>query len=315
MAEAIARAADAVADRQQMDGDEIVAHDTSPPREASAPSVSTRISREAWLKRELEAERLRKRSERRSAEHVAKLRNDVHVFGPRREEAMLRARAAVRARTIEARPAALRRYLRELQSDARTSHYVIGFKRICDARGWSPVDLAARRVLALLLFFRECATPHCWNKRHVRPYVRRGSKRFAKPEAVGGMLGVTVRKFTPAARAVDQRKVLTRVLAADGHSLEEDRSCNVKTVQRAIAALRSVDLVQAVQVPPSAAEAWELGSSGWAFNRYYVATPGSPKPALMGYWSAADPFGADVLARPWVGVRPQSTADPPAAAV
>lgn len=277
----------------------------------SSPEPTTsRLSREQWLKRELDAERLRKRAEARNKERIAKLANDVHVFGPRREESLLRARQSVRARTIEARPAALRRHLVELQSDARTAYLVVGIKRICDERGWSPVELCARRLLCLLLFLRELAIPHCWNARHVRPQRRRGSKRLAMPEKLGGHFG-TVRKFTPCARAVDQRKVLTSVLAGDGHTAEDDHSCNVKTVQRALRALEDVQLIQAVQVPPSAAEPWELGSSGYAFNRYYVATPGSPKPALMGWWSANDSDGAEVLRRPWAGMRPTATEDPP----
>lgn len=285
------------------------ARDVVAPAAAPMPG-SPRLSREQWLKRELEAERLQRRTAQRTKARIEKLREDVHVFGAQREESLLRARAAIRKRTIEARPAKVREYLHELQADARTAYLVVGIKRLCDERGWSPIELCSRRFLCLLLFLRELAIPHCWNSKHVRPQARRGSKRLAKPEAIGGMLG-TVRKYTPCARAVDQRKVLTAVLAADGHSPEDDRSCNVKTVQRALRALESVQLVQSVQVPPSAAEPWELGESGYAFNRYYVATPGSPKPALMGWWSSNSTDGAEVLARPWAGMRPISEPAPP----
>jgi hypothetical protein len=280
------------------------------PGAASVAGSSRRLSREEWLKQELDAERLRKRTEQRTAARIEKLKADVHVFGPRKEESLLRARQAIRAKTIEARPAQVRRQLIELQCDASTAYLVIGLKRLLDERRWSPVDLAARRLLCLLLFLREMAIPHAWNTRHVRPQVRRGSKRLAMPTKLGGHFG-TVRKYTPCARAIDQRAVLTQVLAADGHTAEDDRSCSVKTVQRALRALEDVSLIQSVQVPPSAAEPWELGESGYAFNRYYVATPGSPKPALMGYWSADDSCGADVLARPWAGATPQATVDPP----
>lgn len=281
---------------------------------ASVPGSSGRLSREEWLKRELDAERLRKRTERASAERIAKLKDGVHVFGPRKQESLLRARQTVRARTMEARPAQLRRHLVELQADPVTAYLVIGLKRICDARGWSPVDIAARRVFALLLFLRELAIPHAWNTRYVRPRARRGSRRLAAPEKLGGSHFGTVSKFTPCARAIDQRRVLTEVLALEGHSAEDDRSSSVKTVQRALRTLESVSLIQSVQVPPSAAEPWELGESGYAFNRYYVATPGSPKPALMGVWTADDSFGADVLARPWAGMRPRACDPPPIAA-
>jgi hypothetical protein len=280
--------------------------------DAAAASAGSRrkLTREQWLKRELEAERLQRRSGERNKARIAKLANDVHVFGDRREESLLRARQEVRARTMEARPAKLREHIRALQCDAATAYLVIGFKRICDERKWSPVDVSARRLLALLLFLRALAIPHAWNTRHVRPQVRRGSKRLAMPTKLGGHFG-SVRKYTPCARAIDQRAVLTQVLAQDGHTLEDDRSCSVKTVQRALRALEDVSLVQSVQVPPSAAESWEIGESGYAFNRYYVATPGSPKPALMGVWTADDTCGVDVLERPWAGQTPRPATDPP----
>lgn len=288
--------------------------DSAPP---AAPGGSTtgerkRLSREEWLRRELEAERLRKRSEARSKARVDKLKAGVHVFGDRKAESVLRARAQTRARTIEARPAKLRELLHELQADASTAYLVIGLKRILNARGWSPVELCSRRVLALLLFLRAIAVPHAWNARHVRPMARRGSKRLSSPERLGGHLG-TARKYTPCARAVDQREILTALLAAEGHCDDDDRSCHVKTVQRVLRLLEDVSLVQAVQVPPSAAEPWEIGESGWAFNRYYIATPGSPKPALMGVWTQDDTCGAEMLAQPWTGMVPRAAADPPTA--
>lgn len=243
---------------------------------------------------------------------MEKLKAGLHVFGDQKADSVLRARAQTRARTIEARPAKVRELLRELQADPNTAYLVIGLKRILNARGWSPVELCSRRVLALLLFLRAIAIPHAWNARHVRPMVRRGSKRLSSPEKLGGYFG-TVRKYTPCARAVDQRTVLTALLAADGHCDDDDRSAHVKTVQRAVRMLEDVSLVQAVQVPPSAAEPWEIGESGWAFNRYYVATPGSPKPALMGVWTADDACGAEMLAQPWTGIVPRAAADPPTA--
>lgn len=299
------------------------ASDANPPRVSSPVAAHSagsseaqrrQLSREEWLKRELDAERARKRSESRSARRIEQLKSDVHPFSPRREETLMRARQAARGKTIEARAANVRRLLVELQSNAATAYIAIGIKRICDRKGWSPVELAARRRLCMLLFLRELAVPHCWNAQYVRPARRRGSRRMAKPERLGEHLGV-VRKYTPCARAIDQRKVLTSVLAAEGHCVEDDQSCNVKTVQRALRDLEDVSLVQSVQVPPSAAEPWELGErqadgSRWAFNRYYVATPGSPKPALMGFWSADDPHGAAVLERPWAGMRPAVPPDP-----
>lgn len=296
----------------------------NPPRDSSPADGrrlgSSRLSREEWLRRELESERLKNRTTERTQKRVERVQAGLHVFGPRREESLLRARARVRAQTMEARPAALRAFLNQLQLTAATAYLAIGFKRICDGRGWSPVDEAARRRLALLLFFRELAIPHNWNARYVRPRARRGSRRMAKPERLAESGFGVVRKYTPCARAIDQREVLTDVLASDGHSAIDDRSCNVKTVQRALRDLEDVQLVQSVQVPLSAAEPWELGNkkadgTQWAFNRYYVATPGSPKPALMGYYTELDPAGAEVLERPWRGMRPQPPppdASPPA---
>lgn len=287
-----------------------------PPAAASAGSRRRKLTREQWLKRELEAEQLQRRANEHSKKRVAKLASGTHVFGPRREEDLLRARQAVRARTMEARSAKVREYLRDLQCNAATAHLVIGFKRICDARKWSPVDIAARRMLALLLFLREVAIPHAWNTRYVRPQVRRGSRRLAEPSKLAGHFGTT-RKYTPCARAIDQRAQLTQVLAGDGHSAEDDRRCSVKTVQRALRALEGVSLIQSVQVPPSAAEDWELGKRNpvtgeqHAFNRYYVADPGSPKPALMGVWTVDDTCGLDVLERPWAGMTPRPATDPP----
>ena len=299
------------------------ASDANPPRVSSPVAAHSagsseaqrrQLSREEWLKRELDAERARKRSESRSARRIEQLKSDVHPFSPRREETLMRARQAARGKTIEARAANVRRLLVELQSNAATAYIAIGIKRICDRMGWSPVELAARRRLCMLLFLRELAVPHCWNAQYVRPQRRRGSRRLAKPERLGEHLGA-VRKYTPCARAIDQRKVLTSVLAAEGHCPEDDQSCNVKTVQRALRDLEDVSLVQSVQVPLSAAEPWELGQrqadgTRWAFNRYYVATPGSPKPALMGFWSADDPNGAAVLERPWAGMRAAVPPDP-----
>lgn len=291
---------------------------------SAPPTPRTRLPRERWLKQQLETERL----QRRTREYNARKRSieahkaatlpgsELEVWGPAKTERLLRASAAVRARSIEARPAAVRAQLREQQANPATAHFVIGYKRICDALGWSPIDPWALRLWALILLLRELAIPHCWNAHAVRRPPRRGSRRMSQMErlSIGGG-GIGVRHYTPCVRALAQTAI-AEVLAAAGHCDDDDRSCSTKTVQRALRLLEGVDLVQAVQVPAHAAESWELGrrdanGERWSFARYYLATPGSPKPALMGWWSAEDTCGREVLARPWAGATPRPAEDPP----
>lgn len=295
-----------------------------PPPPGASPYVYSRLE---WHKRELARMQLEQRIEQHQRKKLAaRVRDEDNAeaareagweAGPRagvwsegRTRKLLQARSAVRARTMEARAARVRELWCELALDPSTSHYAIGIKRICDQRGWTLADPAAQRVLALLDFLRELSIPHCWNAKYVRPIGRRGSNRMAMPTRGSETFeGVTLRKHTPAVRGVGQGFLCT-VLAAAGHTREDDRRCCSKTVQRALALLEGVGLVQAVQVPAHAAEAFEIGDSGHTINRYYLADRGSPKPALMACWllledadggAVLSPAHSDVLELPWIG--------------
>jgi hypothetical protein len=282
-----------------------------PPVARAAPAAldpsdpSRPLSYDSWLRRELASEQLRKRLERPRVHEKPPLPREAAEWGPLKEKRSIEARAKVRP-LIEGVSAAKECY-RALCLDPTTAHFAIAIKRICDAKGWTLADLAARRALALLEFLRLLARPHCWNARHVRR-PRRGLFSVGAVVASGAQ-----RKYSPGVQAVAQ-PFLATVLAWPGHRPDDDRSVNRKTVGRVTALLDLAGVVQAIQVPAHAAESHELGDSGHAIHRYWLADRGSPKPALMAPFDAAGELvGVDILAAPWRGAVPavpRSTAPP-----
>ncbi len=266
----------------------------------SVPSAGgVRLPRKAWLQRELAQEQLQERIAHRAKAKV-KQNNSLHERASEwtvgREQTLNQARAKAR-KYIESVSAA-RGYYRELCLDPVAAHFAIALKKLCDAHGWTLADLAARRALALIVFFRSCATPFCWNARFARAPSFARSRRPAK-------LGRSLesRKYSPTVRGV-ARPYLATVLAWPGHSPEDDRSVDVSTVSDHTARLVEVSVLQRVQVPQHAADSGEIGASGHVINRYHLADKGSRKPALSGCWTVdGELVDAEVLQAPWTGAR------------
>ena len=227
------------------------------------------------------------------------------MWGPNREKRIVEARAKQRP-LMESVPKARERH-RVLALDPTTAHFALAIKRICDEREWTYADQVARRLLTLIEFFREFARPQCWNAHRARAPLPRG---LGKTSAV---LERAKRKFSPCATAVAQ-PFLAGVIAGAGDGPNDDRSVCRKTVGRLTALLEDAGVIQCVQVPAHAAESYEVGKSGHAIYRYWLADKGSPKPALMGPWTAdGDLVDAVILESPWRGatvVLPPATAPP-----
>ena len=283
-----------------------------PPPASTAPTAAVPPppplrTRKQRLKSELAALQLEERIARRAAAKAATrvAMADDAVWGPRRDKRAIEDRARVRP-LIERVPSARARFV-ELAKDPSTAHFAIGFKRICDSKGWTLADLAARRVLCAIEFMRAFARPACWNAHRARAPMPRGLGRTS------AVLERSKRRFTPCVRAIAQ-PFLCSVLAGPGDGPHDDRRVHRKTVGRITRLLEQTGVLQAVQVPAHAAESYEIGDSGHAIYRYWLADKGSPKPALMGPWTA-DGELADVaiLDEPWRGARvvqPPSTAPP-----
>lgn len=273
---------------------------------AAAEPPPPHRSREQRLKSALAALQLEKRIARRAAAKAAKRSiADDAVWGPNREKRIVEARAKQRP-LMESVPKARERH-RVLALDPTTAHFALAIKRICDEREWTYADQVARRLLTLIEFFREFARPQCWNAHRARAPLPRG---LGKTSAV---LERAKRKFSPCATAVAQ-PFLAGVIAGAGDGPNDDRSVCRKTVGRLTALLEDAGVIQCVQVPAHAAESYEVGKSGHAIYRYWLADKGSPKPALMGPWTAAgDLVDAVILESPWRGatvVLPPATAPP-----
>jgi hypothetical protein len=262
------------------------------------------LSRKAWLAQELASEQLRARVERPRPARVLPL--TAAEWGPGRDKIMIERRAKQRP-LIESVSKARERH-RELANDPATAHFAIAIKRVCNARGWTLADLAARRALTMLEFLRECARPQCWNARHVRR-PRRGLATLGTAVTASA----ATRKYSPCVQAVAQ-PFLATVLAWPGHSSTDDRSVNRKTIGRVAQLLVAAGVLQCVQVPAHAAEPHEIGETGHAIYRYWLADRGSPKPALMRPFDAdGELVGVEILSEPWrgaVATRPPSTAPP-----
>jgi hypothetical protein len=264
-------------------------------------------SREQRLKSALAALQLEKRIARRAAAKAATRSAiaDDAVWGPKREKRIVEARAKQRP-LMERVPKARERFV-ELTKDPTTAHFAIAIKKLCDEHEWTLADECARRLLTLVEFFREFARPQCWNAHRARAPLPRGLAR------TGSVLERAKRKFSPCATAVAQ-PFLAGVIAGAGDGPNDDRSVCRKTVGRLTALLEDAGVIQCVQVPAHAAESYEVGKSGHAIYRYWLADKGSPKPALMGPWTAdGDLVDAVILEEPWRGatvVLPPATAPP-----
>ena len=300
-----AQAASAIPLEKPADGAVSTAQPGPPLAPQPAPSAAAsdprpRLPRKQWLQRELAAEKLKERIDRRckaKAEMRRELHPDAVEWGVERERRLIEARALAR-KAIEGRVSDARAYYAELCSDPSTAHFAIAVKKICDQHGWTLADLAAQRTLALICFLLTLAVPGCWNVRYARPAQRRGG-RLVKLGAA-----FTNRKYSPVVRAVAQ-PFLATVIAWRGHCDDDDRSVDRSTVREHMQRLEAMRVVQAVQVPQHAAEPHEIGKSGHVINRYWLADKGSPKPALLGCWTADGVcVDVDVLAAPWVGATP-----------
>jgi hypothetical protein len=285
----------------------------SPPSTRATPAAAEpsppieRRSREHRLKSALAALQLEKRIARRAAAKAATrvaLPDDA-VWGPKREKRIIEARAKVR-QLMERVPKARERYA-DLTKDPTTAHFAIALKKLCDEHEWTLADNVARRLLTLIEFFREFARPQCWNAHRARAPLPRGLGR------TGAVLERSKRKFSPCVTAVAQ-PFLAGVIADAGDGPNDDRSVCRKTVGRLTQLLVDVGVLQCVQVPAAAAESYEVGTSGHAIYRYWLADKGSPKPALMGPWTADGALvDVAILDEPWRGavvVRPPATAPP-----
>ena len=262
------------------------------------PAGSPRLPRREWLKRELAAEQLAARVDRRARAKVRASNNlpeGAAEWGPERERDLVQARAKVRARVIEGRVSDARAYYAELSKDPELCHFAIAVKKICDECGWTLADVAAQRSLAAIAFLLELARPQCWNARYARP-PSRGVSKLGRSFAT--------RKYSPCVRAVSQQFLAT-VLAWRGHTDEDDRGVDRSTVRAHFDRLERHGVVQVVQVPQHAAEPHEIGTSGHVINRYWLASRGSPKPALLSCWTLDGALvDVDVLLAPWVGAKP-----------
>lgn len=308
--QAIARRAEEAHAQDAAAGVEVAA--PFPPMTRTAPAASAEPpppprSRKDRIKRELAAIHLEERIARRAAAKASTrvVLDDAAVWGPRREKRIVEARAKVRP-IMEHVPKARDRY-RLLALDPATAHFAIALKRICDEHGWTLADQCARRLLTLIEFMREFARPQCWNAHRARAPLARGLGSF------GAVLAHAKRKYSLCATAVAQ-PFLAGVIASAGDGPTDDRSVHRKTVGRLTALLEDAGVIQAVQVPAHAAESYEVGKSGHAIYRYWLADKGSPKPALMRPWTVdGELVDAAILEAPWRGAvvaLPPATAPP-----
>jgi hypothetical protein len=275
-----------------------------PPR-SREQHLTARVTRD---KRELAGLQLEARIAKRAAAKAARraaFADESAVWGPAREKRVIEARAKQRPLMEQRRNADAR--FRELAKDPRNAHYAIALKRICDEHEWTFADDVARRLLTFVEFLREMARPHCWNAHRARAPLAKGLGTF------GAVLSRSKRKYSLCVTAIAQ-PLLATVLAGPGDTPTDDRRVCRKTVGRLTALLEDAGVLRADQVPAHAAESHEVGPSGWAMYRYWLADKGSPKPALMALW----PWDADgelrdaqTLEAPWRGARVvQSTAPP-----
>jgi hypothetical protein len=274
-----------------------------PPR-SREEHLTARITRDKRERAALQLEaRIAKRAAAKAARRAAL--DESAVWGPGREKRVIEARAKVRPLMEQRRNADAR--FRELAKDPRTAHYARAVKTICDENEWTFADVVARRLLTIVEFFRELARPHCWNAHRARAPLAKGLGAF------GDVLARGKRKYSLCVTAIAQ-PLLATVIAGPGDTPTDDRRVCRKTVGRLTALLEDSGVLRADQVPAHAAESHEVGPSGWAIYRYWLADKGSPKPALMALW----PWDADgelrdaqTLEAPWRGARVvQSTAPP-----
>jgi len=250
---------------------------------AADPPQKRRLPRSQWLKREHDREKLRARCVERPKPPRA-LPLTAAEYSPGREKFLIESKAKVRTLM---HPSAARRRADALRNHADTAYLWTAIKGELDAADWTLADEAACRVLTLFEFCREVARPVCWNSRHVRRRTRRG---LATVGAVAGR--GTAPNYSPAMRGVSQTFLAT-VIADLGDSPTDDRRVDRKTVSRAFAMLACAGVLQCVQVPAHAAEPFEIGESGHAMNRVWLADRASPKPALMRIHTATRPTAAD----------------------
>jgi hypothetical protein len=261
-----------------------------------------RRPRAEWLKAELAAERLRERIRRR---REAKTGKDGE-WTAEREATLLKHKAQSRT-LIEGAVSRARERWRELAQHSETAVYAIGFKRLCDARGWTMADLAARRRLAALDFGLRAAHPVRWNP-HRRPML--GKRRGLAP--LSAAFESLRKDYAPCLRGVAQ-KFFCGLLAGPGDTKEDSQAIDRSTVREVMGDLQAFGCLHFYQPPAGAAEAFEVGDSGHACNRYWFHVKGNPKPALRCAWDplTGEPLYLEVLELPWLGATPRSPDDDP----
>jgi hypothetical protein len=269
---------------------------------AADPPPKRRLPRAQWMKREAQRESLLERSSR-PRRATQELPPTAAVFG-----ALLvkhRVQVLAKHRPIMEQPAAAKRAYDRLRSNIHTKFKAAEFKRFCDEHGWTLADECARRRLNAIVVADELATFGCWNARHVRRRTRRGLATLQR--ASNG----TAPKCSPVVRGVSQ-SYWAKSFAGPGHTPADDRSVHRKTVDRVWDDVAEMGLAQVIQVPAYAAEPWEIGDSGHAMNRYWLADQASPKPALMQVFTPKRAAAVEViLSEPWRGAVPTNATAPP----
>ncbi|HKT94672.1 MAG TPA: hypothetical protein VJS18_21110 [Paraburkholderia sp.] len=276
---------------------------------ASAPSkppvARPRLSRATWLKNELAAEKLRAKCERRAKQGVAK-RGERACSGERL--AFLTERRAIARVVLEGRVATARRAWADLRTNPSTVVYAIAIKRLCDARGWTLADMAARRRLAALLFLLQAAVPMCWNGRFARRATPK-AQRSGRLQPLSNVMGYRERKYGTCVRGVGQG-FLRRVIAWAGDTPDDSRTVNRATVRECMEDLAEFGALSFYRVPKHAADPMEIGDSGYVMHRYWLHGR-DPKPALRGVYDAAgELLWVDVLDAPWAGAKPAESPPP-----
>lgn len=274
-------------------------------QQRSTAQARPRLSRARWLKSELASERLAAKCERRAKQRIAD--RGERACSARREAFLVERKTMARV-VLEGRVSSARRAWERLREDPHTAVYAIAFKRMCDARGWTLADDAARRRLCALLFLMLVAVPMCWNGRFARRAMPKG-QRSGRLQPLGNVMGYRERKFGTCVRGVSQG-YLRRVIAWAGDSPDDSRRVHRATVRECMDDLEAFGALQCYRVPKHAADPMEIGDSGYVMNRYWLHGR-DPKPALRSVYDAAgELLWTDVLDAPWAGATPAETPPP-----
>lgn len=271
-----------------------------------------RLPWKAYLQRELGKVNQRERCDRAAKAKAEKHGEGAWTAG--RIEFLEKQRAITRARVIEGSVADARRVWSELANHKATHVYAIGIKKLCNRRGWTLADMAARRRLALVYFGLLVSVPTCFNGRWaMQPRFRRGERRSGLEYLRNTFGGMRQRKYAPCMRAVAQ-SFLAEVLADPGHTAADRQDIHRDTVRECTLDLQDVNVLDAYQPPRRAVGAWEA-SGAWAFKQYWFHSyNGSAKPKLLGAYDADGRLlDLELLTSPWSAARlfPRRHTDPP----